>query len=98
MPALVVAMAANPTCSRMRADPASQALGRTKPGPSCRARKAAALSVEAPGITARPCGPALRCARLHRRRSRSLATPSRGPAGVRPVDPHDFAWEEGLRD
>ena len=33
MPALVVAMAGKPTCSRIRAEPASQALGITKPGP-----------------------------------------------------------------
>ncbi len=45
MPALVVAMAGKPTCSRMRAEPASQALGSTKPGPVCRASKRAALSI-----------------------------------------------------
>ena len=48
MPALVVAMAGKPTCSRTRAEPASQAFGSTKPGPECRASRAAALSVEEP--------------------------------------------------
>ena len=33
MPALVVAMAGKPTCSRIRAEPASHAFGITKPGP-----------------------------------------------------------------
>ena len=44
MPALVVAMAGKPTCSSTRADPPSQALGSTKPGPACRASKAAAVT------------------------------------------------------
>src|SRR4051794_13950278 len=52
MPALVVAMAGNPTCSRMRAEPASHALGSTKPGPACSASRAAALSVDEPVGTA----------------------------------------------
>ena len=55
MPALVVAMAGKPTCSRMRAEPASQAFGSTKPGPACRARRAAALSFEAPVVTRPSC-------------------------------------------
>ena len=42
MPALVVAIAGKPTCSRIRADPASQAFGSTKPGPWWRARKSEA--------------------------------------------------------
>ena len=47
IPALVVAIAGKPARSRMRAEQASQALGRTKPGPPRPARRsAAALSVQ----------------------------------------------------
>ncbi len=43
IPALVVAIAANPACSRSRAEPRSQAFGRMKPAPArCIARNAAA--------------------------------------------------------
>src|SRR4051794_38844308 len=56
MPALVVAMAGKPTCSRMRADPASQALGSTKPGPACGERRAVALWVM-PLMMRPPAGP-----------------------------------------
>src|SRR5512137_2070458 len=39
IPALVVAIAANPACSRIRAEPASHAFGRMKPAPGrCIAR------------------------------------------------------------
>src|SRR5690625_2466717 len=43
IPELVVAMAGKPSASRMRADPASQALGSTKPGPWWRVRRRTAL-------------------------------------------------------
>src|SRR5450631_2908302 len=43
IPALVVAIAANPACSSIRAEPPSQAFGRMKPAPGrCIARNAAA--------------------------------------------------------
>src|SRR6478736_3143896 len=42
-------------CSRIRAPPASQALGSTNPGPECRSSKAAALSAAVREVTRPPC-------------------------------------------
>ena len=77
MPALVVAMAGKPTCSRILADPASQALGSTKPEPVCRARRAAALSAGAPVVTSPPRRP--RRTTHHRRAGRPRVSGRRRP-------------------
>src|SRR4051794_3334051 len=92
IPALVVAIAANPACSRIRAEPPSQAFGRMKPAPGrCIARNAAARF----GVAEVSMRPILRLGERLRRAdpatARSGAPDSQRPAGIdegwTPVEP-----------